>query len=83
MKMKVLNRVKALMKRRTSKILLALVVCTAGVLLLNSMLKSDSESSPETQVAIVQTGDLTVDISAAGNLSLSRRDEALSRWREQ
>jgi len=75
MKMKVLNGVKALMKRRISKILLALVLCTAGVLLLNSMLKSDSESAPENQVVTVQRGDLRIDITAGGNLSLSHTED--------
>jgi len=63
------------MKRRISKILLALVLCTAGVLLLNSMLKSDSESAPENQVVTVQRGDLRIDITAGGNLSLSHTED--------
>ena len=71
MKMKVLNGIKTLMKKRISKILLAVVLCGVTAILVSSALKSDSVTVPEYQVVTVQRGDLTVDITASGNLALS------------
>ena len=71
MKMKVLNGVKALMKKRISKILLAVVLCGVAAVLVSGALKSDSVTVPEYQVVTVQRGGLTVDITASGNLALS------------
>jgi len=71
MKMKVLSGVKALMKKRISKILLAVVLCGVTAILVSGALKSDSVTVPEYQVVTVQRGDLTTDITASGNLALS------------
>ena len=60
---------------KATRIVLALILCGIGVVLLGCLGESDSESAPETGLATVQRGDLTVDISAAGNLSLSRKEE--------
>lgn len=71
MKMKVLNGIKTLMKKRISKILLAVVLCGVAAILVSGALKSGSVTVPEYQVVTVQRGDLTVDITASGNLALS------------
>ena len=71
MKMKVLSGLKALMKKRISKILLAVVLCGVTAVLVSSALQSDAVTVPEYQVVTVQRGDLTVDITASGNLALS------------
>ena len=60
---------------KVTKIILALILGGIGIVLLGCLGESDSESVPETQLATVQRGDLTVDISAAGNLALSRKEE--------
>jgi len=55
-------------------VLITLVLCSVSVLSLGCP-QSDSESESEQQVATVQRGDLTVDITASGNLSLSRIED--------
>jgi len=55
-------------------LLITLVLCSVSVLSLGCP-QSDSESESEQQVATVQRGDLTVDITASGNLSLSRIED--------
>ena len=60
---------------KVTKIILALILGGIGIVSLGCLGESDSESVPETQLATVQRGDLTVDISAAGNLALSRKEE--------
>jgi RND family efflux transporter MFP subunit len=66
-----LNKMKPLMKRRVPRIALIVVLCGVVTFLLISALKPDSTPAAENQVVTVQRGDLTVDISAAGNLALS------------
>jgi len=51
--------------------LITLVLCSVSVLSLSCGSESDPESAPEQQVVSVQRGDLTVDITASGNLALS------------
>lgn len=46
---------------------------TAGLMLSNS--DSDSASAAESQIATVQRGDLSIDITAAGNLALSLTED--------
>jgi len=75
MKMKVLNGIKTLMRKRISKIVLAVVLCGVAAVLVGGALKSDSEPALETRLATVQRGDLTVDITAAGNLALSVEED--------
>ncbi|MFC1893212.1 efflux RND transporter periplasmic adaptor subunit [Chloroflexota bacterium] len=53
------------------KIMLALMLCGISVLSLSCTSESDADSMAETQIATVQRGDLTVDITASGNLALS------------
>ncbi len=59
---------------KVTKIILALILCGVGIVLLGCLGESDSESE-EIQLATVQRGDISVDISAAGNLTLSRNEE--------
>jgi len=75
MKMKILNGIKTLMKKKISKILLAVVLCGVAAVLVGGALKSDSEPALETRLATVERGDLTVDITAAGNLALSVEED--------
>jgi len=51
--------------------LITLALCSVSVLSLSCAPESDSEPAPEQQVVSVQRGDLTVDITASGNLALS------------
>jgi RND family efflux transporter MFP subunit len=63
------------MKMKFLKILLiTLALCSVSILSL-SCPKPDTESAPEQQVATVQRGNLTVDITASGNLALSRMED--------
>jgi len=50
-------------------VLTTLLLCSFGVMSLSCASKSDSAS--ESQVVTVQRGDLTIDITASGNLALS------------
>lgn len=75
MKMKLLNRIKTLMRKRISKILLAVVLCGVAAVLVSGAFKSDSEPTLESKLATVERGDLTVDITAAGNLALSVEED--------
>jgi len=54
-------------------LLITLVLCSVSILSLSCT--SESESASEQQVATVQRGDLTVDITASGNLALSRMED--------
>jgi RND family efflux transporter MFP subunit len=56
-------------------VLIALVLCSVSVLSLGCFFNSDSESESEQQVATVQRGDLSVEITASGNLSLSLMED--------
>ena len=58
---------------RVLKIVLALVLCGVSVLLLSCASKSDSTSG--NQIVTVQRGNLTVDITASGNLLLSLKED--------
>ena len=73
--MKVLNRMKVLMKKRVSKIILILVLCGVGVLLLINAFKPDQALMSEYQTVTVQRGDLTIDITSSGNLELSHKED--------
>ena len=75
MKMKVLNRMKVLMKKRVSKIILILVICGVGTLLLINAFKPDQALMSEYQTVTVQRGDLTIDITSSGNLALSLKED--------
>jgi RND family efflux transporter MFP subunit len=54
-------------------VLITLVLCSISVLSLSCA--SKSESAPQNQVVTVQRGDLTVDITASGNLALSLKED--------
>jgi len=56
---------------KVTKIILALILGGIGIVSLGCLGESDSESVSETQLATVQRGDITVDITASGNLMLS------------
>ena len=56
-------------------LLLTLVLCSVSVLSAGCFFNSDTEPAPEQQVATVQRGSLTVDITASGNLALSRVED--------
>jgi len=68
-------RMKALMKKKVFRITLILVLCGVGAFLLISAFKPESEPVSENQAITVQRGDLTVDITASGNLALSVEEE--------
>ena len=53
--------------------LVVLVVCVVSALLLSCRSASDTVS--EFQVVTVQRGDLTIDITAVGNLAFSHQKE--------
>jgi RND family efflux transporter MFP subunit len=54
--------------------LIALLLCSLGVVALNCGSKTSS-TTEQTQVATVQRGDLAVTITASGNLALSRTED--------
>jgi len=60
---------------RVIKTVLALVLCSASILVLSCASKSDSVSISENQIVTVQRGNLSVDITASGNLLLSLKDD--------
>lgn len=63
-------------KMKALKTGLTLAVCTATVLLAGcSLLGSSTPTVPANQTAAVQRGDLTVDITASGNLVLSHTED--------
>jgi len=71
MKKKALDKIKTLMKKRVSRIILIVVLCGVGAFLLISAFRPDSAPAAEQQIATVQRGDIAVEISASGNLALS------------
>jgi HlyD family secretion protein len=71
MKKKAIDKIKALMKKRVSRIILIVALCGVGAFLLINAFRPDSAPAAEHQVATVQRGDIAVEISAAGNLALS------------
>jgi len=66
---------KALMRKRVSKIILAVVLCGVVAFLLINFLKPGSTSALQYQTATVQAGNLTVEISGSGNLALSSTED--------
>ena len=61
---------------RLLKITLIILLIAVPVTLLPSCAsKPDSEAVPENRVVTVQRGNLTIDITASGNLELSRKDD--------
>jgi len=63
-------------KMKILKIMLAvLVLGTLSASLLSCGSESDEGELPENQVVAVQRGDITIDITAAGNLALSRTED--------
>jgi len=52
-------------------LLILLALCSISVLSLSCASESESESGQGNQIVTVQRGDLTVDITASGNLALS------------
>jgi macrolide-specific efflux system membrane fusion protein len=66
---------KALMKKRVSKIILAVVMCGVVAFLLINFLKPGSTPALQYQTATVQAGNLTVEISGSGNLALSSTED--------
>jgi len=55
--------------------LITLVLCSMSIMSLSCASESGSESVPDNQIVTVQRGDLTVDITASGNLALSHKEE--------
>ena len=72
MRMKVLDKIKALIQKRVIKIILIVVLCGVSAFFIIDAFKSDSTPMSDNQVVTVQRGDLTIDISAAGNLAWQR-----------
>jgi RND family efflux transporter MFP subunit len=70
-----LNAMKVLMKKRVSKIVLAVVLCGVVAFLLISVFKPYSAPVLQYQTATVQGGNLTVEISGSGNLALSSTED--------
>ncbi len=61
---------------RISKIMLiVLVLCVVSVFSISCGPESDSAVVTEDQVVAVQRGDLTIDITAVGNLAFSHQEE--------
>jgi len=56
-------------------ILITSLLCAFGISFLGCESESDSETLLQNQVATVQRGDLTIEITAAGNLALSRTED--------
>jgi macrolide-specific efflux system membrane fusion protein len=69
------NAMKALMKKRVSKIVLAVVLCGVVAFLLVSVFKPDSAPALQYQIATVQGGNLTIEITGSGNLALSSTED--------
>ncbi|MCJ7791958.1 MAG: biotin/lipoyl-binding protein, partial [Dehalococcoidia bacterium] len=69
------NTMKALMKKRVSKIILAVVLCGVTTFLLISIFKPDSTPTLQYQIATVQGGNLTIEITGSGNLALSSTED--------
>lgn len=69
------NAMKALMKKRVSKIILAVVLCGVGAFLLINVFKPDSTPALQYQIATVQGGNLTIEITGSGNLALSSTED--------
>jgi multidrug efflux pump subunit AcrA (membrane-fusion protein) len=64
------------MKMKFLKILLiTLALCSVSILSLSCFPEPEMESAPESQVVTVQRGNLTLDITASGNLALSRMED--------
>ena len=55
--------------------LIALVLCVVSTLSMSCGSESDSAAVTEDQVVTVQRGDLTIDITAIGNLAFSHQEE--------
>jgi len=68
-------RMKVLMKKKVFRITLILVLCGVGAFLLISAFKPEPVPVSENKAITVQRGDLTVDITASGNLALSVEEE--------
>jgi RND family efflux transporter MFP subunit len=66
---------KALMKKRVSKIILAVVLCGVATFLLIRVAKSGSTQTLQYQIATVQGGNLTIEITGSGNLALSSTED--------
>jgi RND family efflux transporter MFP subunit len=66
---------KALMKKRVSKIVLAVALCGVAAILLTTVFKPGSAPAPQYRTATVQAGNLTVEISGSGNLVLSSTED--------
>jgi RND family efflux transporter MFP subunit len=71
----VINAMKALMKKRVSKIILAVVLCGVVAFLLVRVVKSGSAQTLQYQIATVQGGNLTIEITGSGNLALSSTED--------
>ena len=57
------------------KITLGLLLCSVGLLFLSCTPKADPMAVSENDVVTVQRGDLIIDITASGNLSLSVKED--------
>jgi RND family efflux transporter MFP subunit len=73
--MQVWRKVRALLKRKISRVLLALLACGAGAFLLINLLKSESAPIPQYQVATVRRGDIAVEITGSGNLAFAVKED--------
>ena len=63
-------------RKRVLKAILTIIVLGALIAPLTSCNSADDENaSPESQPTTVQRGNLTVDITAAGNLALSLTED--------
>jgi multidrug efflux pump subunit AcrA (membrane-fusion protein) len=70
-----LNAIRVLMKKRVSKIVLAVALCGVVAFILISVLGPNSAPALQYQTATVQAGNLTVEISGSGNLALSSTED--------
>jgi RND family efflux transporter MFP subunit len=70
-----LNAIRVLMKKRVSKIVLAVVLCGVVAFLLISVFKPGSAPALQYQTAAVQGGNLTMEITGSGNLALSSTED--------
>jgi len=66
---------KALMKKRVSKIVLTVVLCVVVAFVLVRVVKSNSAPTLQYQIATVQRGNLTINVTGTGNLALSTTED--------
>ena len=73
--MKLWDKARSLSKKKSSKVILSLILCGIASFLFIDVFKSDSNSIPEYQIATVQRGNIAIEITGSGNLALSFKQD--------